>query len=146
VRIVVLAVGRMKERGLREAADEYLCRIRRHVPIDEVEIKDGSARDVVAAVLRRIPDGAHVTLLDASGKAHTSESFARTVERGGRTNKGVLVFVVGGADGIPRELAGASHDRLSLSPMTLPHRLARLVLLEQIYRATTILRGEPYAR
>jgi 23S rRNA (pseudouridine1915-N3)-methyltransferase len=146
VRIVVLAVGRLKERGLREAADEYLRRIRRHVPVDEIEIKDGPAREVAAAVLRRTPDGAHVMLLEVGGKALTSEAFARAVERSGRTNKGVLVFVVGGADGIPSEIARASHDRLSLSPMTLPHRLARLLLLEQIYRATTILWGEPYAR
>jgi 23S rRNA (pseudouridine1915-N3)-methyltransferase len=146
VRIVVLAVGRIKERGLRDAADEYVRRIRRHVPLEEIELKDGPPGAVAAALVRRIPDGAHVTLLEVGGARPTSEGFAQSIERQGRKNKGVLVFVVGGADGIPPELARTEKETLSLSSLTLPHRLARLFLLEQLYRAMTILRGEPYAR
>ena len=142
MRLIVLAVGRIRERGMRETADEYLGRIRRYVAIDEIELKEGSA----ASVARRIPEGARVIVLDAGGKAHTSPGFARHIARLSSQGKGVIVFVIGGADGVPADVAVLSHERFSLSTMTLPHRLARVVLLEQLYRAMTILRGEPYPR
>ena len=75
-----------------------------------------------------------------------SEAFARRLSQWGSQGKGEVVFLIGGADGLPREIADAAYVRLSLSTMTLPHRLARVLLLEQLYRAMTILRGEPYAR
>jgi 23S rRNA (pseudouridine1915-N3)-methyltransferase len=146
MRFVVLAIGRIRERGLRDTVDEYLGRLRRYVAVDEIELKDDLAPKLASAAARRIPEGARVILLDGGGKAHTSEGFARHIERLASQGKGVLAFVIGGADGVPAELAALSHERLSLSTMTLPHRLARLVLLEQLYRAMTILRGEPYPR
>jgi 23S rRNA (pseudouridine1915-N3)-methyltransferase len=146
MRFVVLAVGRIRERGLRETVDEYLGRLRRYAAVDEIELKDGLAPKLAAAAARRIPEGARVIVLDDGGKAYTSEGFARHIERLVSQGKGVLAFVIGGADGVPADLAALSHERLSLSAMTLPHRLARLVLLEQLYRAMTILRGEPYPR
>ena len=76
----------------------------------------------------------------------TSESFAKWLESCATRGKGKIVFLIGGADGLPPEIVARADDRLSLSPMTFPHRLARLILVEQLYRAVTILRGEPYAR
>ncbi len=140
MRLAVVAVGRIKERGLRSVADDYLSRIGRYVRCDEIEVRDA------AALERALPAGARVVALEVDGSALGSEAFARRLERWGSDGKGVIAFVIGAADGIPKELSARADERLSLSAMTLPHRLARVVLLEQLYRAMTILRGEPYAR
>ncbi|MFO0588240.1 MAG: 23S rRNA (pseudouridine(1915)-N(3))-methyltransferase RlmH [Polyangiaceae bacterium] len=83
--------------------------------------------------------------LEVDGQALGSEAFARRLEQYGARGKGTVTFLIGGADGLPQDLSRAAHARLSLSTLTFPHRLARLVLIEQIYRAMTILRNEPYA-
>ncbi|MCC6551739.1 MAG: 23S rRNA (pseudouridine(1915)-N(3))-methyltransferase RlmH [Polyangiaceae bacterium] len=144
MRIVIVAVGRVKDRPLRAALDEYLGRVRRYVACDEVEIPDGPAAKVGPA-LAKAAAGASAVALEVTGKPLGSEAFARGVERFGARGKGVVAFLIGGADGLPRDVSAAADDRWSLSPLTFPHRLARLVLAEQIYRAMTILRGEPYA-
>jgi 23S rRNA (pseudouridine1915-N3)-methyltransferase len=139
-------VGKIKERGIREAVDDYLGRIERHLPIEEVELRDAPAAELAAAMEKRLPEGAHLVALDIGGKSMTSEAFARWLEARVTEGKGKLVFIIGGPDGIPPPIRERAHEKLSLSPMTLPHRLARLILVEQLYRAGTILRGEPYAR
>jgi 23S rRNA (pseudouridine1915-N3)-methyltransferase len=140
VKIVVVAVGKLKERELRVVADDYLGRIRRHVRCDEVEVKTD------AALARALPGDATLVALEVDGAETSSEGLARQIERWGSQGKGVVAFVIGGAEGIPADVSQRAHARLSLSRLTLPHRLARVVLYEQIYRAMTILRGEPYAR
>ena len=137
---VVLAAGRLKERGLRDAADDYLRRIRRHVRCDEIEAKDDPA------LVRSVPDEAWLVALDVTGNSYTSVAFSAELEQWSRRNKGVVAFAIGGAEGLPAELLRRADVRLSLSSMTLPHRLARLILLEQLYRGISILRNEPYAR
>ena len=140
MKLVVVAAGKLKEREVRAIADDYLGRIRRFVKCDEIEVK--AAKDLAAGV----PAGALVVALEVDGDAVTSTELSRRVERWGSTGKGVVAFVIGGAEGIPRALSSSAHARLSLSKLTLPHRLARVLLLEQLYRALSILRGEPYAR
>lgn len=138
MRIRVVAVGKLKEAHYREAVDEYLGRLRHYATIEEVEIKDGAA-----AMRKAIPTRAHVVVLTIDGKMRSSEELAaRLEELAGRVPE--VVFVIGGADGIPAEIVKTAHETLSLGKMTLPHRLARLVLVEQIYRAMTIRKGEPY--
>jgi 23S rRNA (pseudouridine1915-N3)-methyltransferase len=140
VKLAVVAVGKIRERDLRSVADDYVARIRRYVRLDEVEV----AND--AALGRALPTGATIVALDPGGDALTSPAFAKKLEGWGRRGKGDVAFVIGGAEGIPETLVRSADARLSLSSWTLPHRLARVVLFEQIYRAFTILRGEPYAR
>jgi 23S rRNA (pseudouridine1915-N3)-methyltransferase len=140
VKLVVVAVGRIKERELRAVADDYWGRLRHYVRCEELEVKDAGA------LARSVPSGALTIALEVDGEQLTSKQLAERVERWGAQGKGVLAFLIGGADGIPAELSRAAHARLSLSTLTLPHRLARVVLLEQLYRAMTLLRGEPYAR
>jgi len=86
-----------------------------------------------------------VIAMEVGGRALTSEVFARELERNAARGKGIVAFLIGGADGLPAETSRAASDRWSMSALTFPHRLARLVLVEQLYRAMSILRGEPYA-
>jgi len=140
VKLAVVAVGKIRERDLRSVANDYLARIRRYVRLDEIEVLND------AALARALPTEATIVALDPAGDALTSSAFSKKLEGWGRRGKGDVAFVIGGAEGIPETLVRSATARLSLSSLTLPHRLARVVLLEQIYRAFTILRGEPYAR
>ena len=142
MKIVVVAVGRVKEREVRAAIDDYARRIRHMRPFQEVEIDDGPPEVVVAAI-RKAAKQALVVPLDASGSQRTSRGFADLVERWSSQGKGEIAFAIGGRDGLSKALLSESPFVLSLSQMTLPHRLARLFLVEQIYRALTLLRGEP---
>jgi 23S rRNA (pseudouridine1915-N3)-methyltransferase len=144
--LVVLAVGKVKEPGLREAIDDYVKRIERHFPFEEIEVKDAPMVQLGAALEKKLPAPAHVVALDVAGRAMTSEGFARWLESRATRGKGKVVFLIGGAEGLPPEILARADEKVSLSAMTLPHRLARLLLAEQLYRAVTILRGEPYAR
>jgi 23S rRNA (pseudouridine1915-N3)-methyltransferase len=140
VKIVVVAVGKLKARELRAVADDYLGRIRHYVRCDEVEVRDD------AALRRAIGPDSTVVALEVDGVETSSQGLSRSIERWGSQGKGVVTFVIGGAEGIPEDLSRRAQARLSLSRLTLPHRLARVVLYEQIYRSLTLLRGEPYAR
>jgi 23S rRNA (pseudouridine1915-N3)-methyltransferase len=146
VKITILAVGKVKERGIRDAIDDYLGRVKRHFPIEEVELRDAPPARLAAALVKGLPSGAHAVALDVAGVARNSEQFARWLDSKAAQGKGNIVFLIGGADGLPPDILARSSEKLSLSTMTFPHRLARLVLAEQLYRAVTILRNEPYAR
>ena len=140
MRIRVVAVGKVREPHLRAAIDDYLDRARRYFPTDEVEVAGDTA------IARALPARFAIVALDPAGESLTSPAFAAWIgERMNRGDKGIA-FVLGGADGLPREVVSRATLRLAISALTLPHRLARLVIAEQIYRAMTILRGEPYAR
>jgi 23S rRNA (pseudouridine1915-N3)-methyltransferase len=140
LRFFILAAGKLKEKEVRAIADDYLGRIRRYAKCDEIEVK--SAADLASAV----PKDALVVAMEVDGDALTSTELSKRVERWTSTGKGAVAFVIGGAEGIPKELSRSAAARVSLSKLTLPHRLARVLLLEQLYRSLTILRGEPYAR
>jgi 23S rRNA (pseudouridine1915-N3)-methyltransferase len=140
MRFFVVAVGKLKDRALRALADDYLSRIRRSARCDEIELKSSAELSDAA------PAASFRVALEVGGEACSSEAFARRIESWARRGKGEIAFLIGGADGLPEHVSRNADLRLSLSSMTLPHRLARVVLLEQIYRALTILRGEPYAR
>lgn len=140
MKLTVVAVGKLKEPAYRALADDYLSRVRRWVRADEIEVKND------AALPRALPADALVVALEVGGERISSEAFARRLEQWGSRGKGHVAFVIGGAEGIPAALSRGAAVRLSLSSMTLPHRLARVVLLEQLYRGLSILKGEPYAR
>lgn len=140
MKLVVLAVGKLRSPELRSVADDYFARIRRYTACEERELKGPGDFP------KSIPREAFVVALEVKGNAMTSEAFAARLEQWASRNKGVVAFLIGGAEGIPRDVSEGADARLSLSTMTLPHRLARILLAEQIYRALTILRGEPYAR
>ena len=145
MRLAIVAVGKIKQAGLRAELDDYLGRIRRHASCDEIELKDGSEREVAERFARAIPARATIAALEIDGQLHDSAGFARFIGQQELKAEGTLTFLIGGAFGLPAAVRERAQVRLSLSRLTLPHRLARVVLAEQVYRAFTILRGEPYA-
>lgn len=142
----VVAVGKIKERGIREAVDDYAKRIARYANYHEVELKDLASDELIEKFQRAIPARARVFALEVDGSAFSSAGLAQLVGRAEEDSAlQHLVFLIGGSYGLPAQVSRAAHVQLSLSTLTLPHRLARLLLVEQIYRAFTILRGEPYS-
>jgi 23S rRNA (pseudouridine1915-N3)-methyltransferase len=133
VRILVLAVGRLRP-PFADDVQHYQKLLAGHAKVEIVEVREDDR------VARRLPERAFVSLLDARGDTMDSEAFARWMEDRRQAGRD-LCFVVGGPKGL--DLQDVDH-RLSLGPMTLPHQLARVVLLEQVYRAHKILAGEPY--
>jgi 23S rRNA (pseudouridine1915-N3)-methyltransferase len=133
VRITVVAVGRLRPPFVDDVA-HYAKLLSGHARLELVEVREEER------AARRIPAGAYVSLLAADGQALDSIAFARFIEQR-RMSRRDLCFVIGGAFGL--DVEGADH-RLSLGPMTLPHQLARVVLLEQLFRAHKIIAGEPY--
>ena len=140
MKLVVIAVGKMKDSWAQDGCEEYLRRIRRHLPVEIIEVKDD------AALGARIPDRHRLVALDERGAEPTSEELARRL--GGWMSSGLagVTFLIGGADGLPAALVARADEKMALSRLTLPHRIARLVLAEQLYRALSIVRGEPYHR
>ena len=133
MRIIVLAVGRLRP-PFTDDVQHYQRMLAGHAKLEVIEVREDER------VARRIPDRAFVSLLDREGEAFDSVAFSRFLEDRRQQGRDVC-FVIGGPTGI--ELEGVDH-RFSLGALTLPHQLARVVLLEQIYRAHKILAGEPY--
>ena len=133
MKVTILAVGRLRPPYV-DDVEHYLKMLTRYAAVDVVELREDDR------VEKRIPDRAYVVLLDEGGREMSSEAFAGWLDER-RIEARPLCFVIGGAFGI-----SLSHSdmRLSLGPMTLPHQLARVVLVEQLYRAHKILAGEPY--
>lgn len=153
MKVQVLAVGRARGPAA-EAIEEYEGRIRRYFTFDAVEVKEepyrgaggaGRVRDEEGKrLLGRVAAGCEVVALHETGKQWTSEQLARYLaELAVRGSPGAS-FLIGGAYGLSDEILRTARHQLSLSALTLPHELARLVLTEQLYRAGTIARGEPY--
>lgn len=152
MRIRVAAVGRLKEPYWRAACDEYVKRLGRYATVQIAEVPDrdlsaGADRAVAAEgadLLRVVPAGSHAVALEIGGTSRTSEELAARLEAlmlGGTAD---VTFVVGGSAGLAPDVLARADERLSLSRMTLPHQLCRVVLLEQVYRAFRIIRNEPY--
>jgi len=152
MRIVLLATGRLRP-ALREVADDYLRRLGRHLTLEEREAREASRAPTPDArraeedqrLLRMVPEGTPITLLDRQGTAWTSEMLARRLDRW-RLEARDRALVIGGAEGVGPTLRDRADESWSLGPLTLPHELARIIVLEQLYRADAILRGTPYHR
>lgn len=144
MRVRIVAVGKAKDRSLRALLNDYYARIGRYAQFEEVEIKDGDADEVAEKLSRNIPGRSRVVALEVDGRDLSSRELATWLGRAENESVQTVVFLVGGAYGLPQEISKSADLRLSLSAMTFPHRLARLVLAEQIYRGFSILRREPY--
>ena len=148
--LVILVVGRLRP-AMREAADDYLRRLRRYTGIREVEVREASREPTIPAqreaeaarLAERMPAGSRLVALAREGKEWSSAELARRMDEW-RLAARPVTFVLGGSNGLAPALLQQAELRWSLGPLTLPHELARVVVVEQLYRAFTILRGEPY--
>lgn len=157
MKITVIAVGKIKEKYLKDALAEYSKRLSRYCKLEIIEVADEktpdqaseAAEDLIRAkegerILKHIRDDMYVITLEIEGKMLTSEEFADKIETLGVQGKSSIAFVIGGSIGLGKEVLKRSDFALSFSKMTFPHQLMRVVLLEQVYRGYRIMNGEPY--
>jgi 23S rRNA (pseudouridine1915-N3)-methyltransferase len=152
MRVAVAVVGRPRHSGLAEAIQDYEKRASRYWPLEVHEVREergasdsaGNVREKESERLReRVRSGARMVTCDRDGRRMSSEEFSAWLS-GERDAARDVTFLIGGAFGLSDGLKSQASFTLSLAPWTLPHELARLVLAEQLYRAGTIVRGEPY--
>jgi 23S rRNA (pseudouridine1915-N3)-methyltransferase len=155
MRLHICAVGRLRAGPERDLIDDYVTRAGRTgrglglgpVEIHEVEDKKGGGMGAEAALLSRaVPKGARVVALDERGKVMPSPDFAARLADWRDTGSQDVAFLIGGADGLDQSLRAQADLKLSFGAMVWPHMLARVMLAEQLYRATAILAGTPYHR
>lgn len=156
-KITVLCVGKLKERFYQEAAAEYVKRLGRHCKLDVVELpesrlpEDPSPREIqralaaeAAAIREKLPRGGAVIALCIEGKPCSSDELSRRMADFGVQGKTQITFLIGGSVGLSEDVKKLADWRLSMSPMTFPHHMARIMLLEQLYRAYQIAAGTKY--
>lgn len=138
MKIIIRAVGKMRDRRMDELCREYLDRARRHVPIEVQEVADE------AGLRAPVGTGFEFVALDPTGEAWNTDEFTRYLDKHMVHGTRTLLFLIGGAEGLSDDTRKLAARKVSLSMLTMPHRLARVVLCEQIYRCLSKLRGEPY--
>lgn len=156
--IKIIAVGKIKEKFYKEAIDEYLKRMQAYNKIKIIEVNDEQAPENLSdreieqvkekegeRILGKIEDSDYVVSLEILDKQMDSVGFANFIENEMQEGFGRnLVFVIGGSNGLSKEVSQRSNYKLSFSKMTFPHQLMRVILIEQIYRGFRIINGHPY--
>jgi len=155
--ITVISVGKIKEKYLINAIHEYSKRLSRYCKLDLVEVPDEKAPENLSDkemeqikaiegvyILKNIKDGMYVIALDIQGKMLSSDEFADRLMRLGVQGNSSIAFIIGGSLGLSDKVLKRADYRLSFSAMTFPHQLMKVILLEQVYRAFRIMKGEPY--
>jgi len=157
LKITIIAVGKIKESYLKEGINEYIKRLRRFCNIDIIEVADQQAPESLSpaqeeqvretegeSILKKIKPGSTVIALDVRGISLDSVEFADKINNYAISGNSHITFIIGGSLGLHNNVLKAANERLSLSRMTFPHQLTRLILFEQIYRAFKIISGETY--
>lgn len=142
----VVCVGRRARDPLLDAADRYVERLLRYARVEIFRVRDGSLVEERDAIAAKLQDCDHVVALDERGAEASTVQLASRVGKWESGTAGRVTFLIGGADGLHPHLKKRASETLALSRLTLPHRLALVLLVEQLYRAHTILRNEPYHR
>ncbi len=148
--IDIIVVGKLKEKSLKDLESEYSKRLTRYAKINIIELKDSKDNDINLAIkqeskliLDKIDDKSFVILLDIKGKMLSSDDLSKKINNITQTNA-KITFIVGGSNGVSVDVKNKANMLLSFSPMTFPHQLFRIMLLEQIYRSLAILNNSPY--
>ncbi|MFD2215336.1 MULTISPECIES: 23S rRNA (pseudouridine(1915)-N(3))-methyltransferase RlmH [Bacillaceae] len=155
--ISIITIGKLKEKYLKQGIDEYLKRLSSYAKIEIIELADEKAPENLSEIemeqvkekegeriLSKISDDTHVIALAIEGKMKSSEQLAKDLDQLATYGKSKVAFVIGGSLGLSNTVMKRANDSLSFSKMTFPHQLMRLILVEQVYRAFRINRGEPY--
>ncbi len=155
--ITVFSVGKLKEKYLKDAIQEYATRLTKYCKLDIIEVPDEKAPENMSealeaavrykegqAILKKLRDDTYVIALAIQGKQLSSEKFAELISDLGLRGKSNIAFVIGGSIGLSEEVLKRADYHLSFSAMTFPHQLMRVILLEQVYRGFRIIKGEPY--
>lgn len=155
--IKIICVGRLKEKYLKMAQDEYLKRLSPYAKVEVIEIKDEDIKENFSesevelakeregeGILSKIKDRDLVFTMEIEGKQRSSEEFANEIENLMIYGNSDIAFIIGGSCGISKEVMKRSDRKISFSKMTFPHQIIRINLLEQIYRAFKIIKNEPY--
>ncbi|AVQ46297.1 TPA: 23S rRNA (pseudouridine(1915)-N(3))-methyltransferase RlmH [Clostridium botulinum] len=155
--ISIISVGKIKEKFLKAAIDEYSKRLSKYCKLNIIEVTDEKTPDNASLkeeniikekegnlILKHIKDTSFVIALDLKGKSITSEEFSNLIENCRLTGNSTITFVIGGSLGLSEQVLSRANYKLSFSKMTFPHQLFRVMLLEQVYRAFRILCKEPY--
>lgn len=155
--ISIITVGKLKEKYLKQGIDEYVKRMSGYAKIEVIEVPDEKAPEELSAnemeqvkqkegerILSKISQDTYVIALAINGKMKSSEELADDLDKLATYGKSKIAFIIGGSLGLSEEVLKRSNEKLSFSKMTFPHQLMRLILVEQIYRAFRINRGEPY--
>ena len=140
MKLTIVAVGKLKDAWVQAGCDEYIRRMRGKLPLEIIEAKDD------ADLLKKLPPRFQLWALDERGKQLSSDELAQSLQRHMNGGEQGICCVIGGADGLPPGFVQRVNFVWSLGRLTLPHRLARLIVLEQLYRGVSIIRGEPYHR
>lgn len=157
MQITIIGVGKIKENYLVKAIEEYKKRLGRYCKLTIVEVPDVKAPENLSdkekeqvkdaegkSIFSQLKEGMYVIALDIQGRLLTSEELAGKIDRLGVQGYSHLAFIIGGSLGLSEQVLKRADFRLSFSPMTFPHQLMRLILLEQIYRSFKIIKGEAY--
>ncbi|CDD66843.1 ribosomal RNA large subunit methyltransferase H [Firmicutes bacterium CAG:882] len=157
MKITIVAVGKVKEKFYRDAIAEFEKRLSKYCKLEIVEVADEKTPDNASAsqelqikakegdrILSSIKDDMHVIALAIEGKQLSSTELADKIDKLGISGRSSIAFVIGGSLGLDERVIKRADFKLSFSPMTFPHQLMRVILLEQIYRAYRIIAGEPY--
>lgn len=157
MKISIITVGKLKEKYLKQGIDEYLKRLSTYAKVEIIEVADEKAPEQLSEaemeevkrkegerILSHLSEDTYIITLEISGRMLSSEQLAAKIDELGTYGKSKLAFIIGGSLGLSKEVQNRSDLALSFSKMTFPHQLMRLILLEQIYRAYRINRGEPY--
>jgi Uncharacterized conserved protein len=157
VKITILAVGKVKEKYLKDGILEYTKRLSRFCELQFVEVEDEQAADTLSVaqeeqvkkreadkLLKKLKEGSFVIVLDVKGAKIDSEAFASRLQGYFVSGSSHITFIIGGSLGLHESITSKAGLKLSLSEMTFPHQLTRLILLEQVYRAFKIINGETY--
>ncbi|MCU1290204.1 MAG: rRNA ((1915)-N(3))-methyltransferase RlmH [Acidobacteria bacterium] len=139
-------IGKTKDKNWRALQDEYCQRLSHFVKFDITEIKDGPKETESKRILENLNQSSFVCLLDVKGRSISSPDLAKEIEKWQNRAVKEVTFIIGGAEGVASEVVETANFSLSLSFLTFTHDMARVVLLEQLYRAFTIIKGFPYQK
>lgn len=157
MKVEVIAVGKVREKYIKIGIAEFKKRLQPYCTLALTDVRDEHAPDSLSKkeleqvkriegerILQRVHPNAHVIALDVKGTQRSSEQLAKQMEQISFQGKNNITFIIGGANGLSKEVLKRANETLSFSKMTFPHQLMKLILLEQVYRSFKIQRGEPY--